>query len=138
MKRITLISLVVVATGIFIMMKLGQNKPTYELISPEETKTAVETDPNVIVLDVRTPGEFEGESGHLANSLLIPVQELEQRVDELAQYKDKTIIAYCRTGNRSGKAAAILTKKGFKAKNMDGGIVKWNELKLPVVHEKTH
>jgi len=118
------------------MMKLGQNKLTYELISPEETH-AVEADSNVILLDVRTPGEFNGESGHLANTLLIPVQELEQRVDELSQYKDKTIIAYCRTGNRSGKAAAILTKKGFKAKNMEGGIVKWNELKLPVVHEKT-
>lgn len=136
MKRITLISLVVVAAGIFVMMKLGQNKLSYELISPEETH-AVEADSNVILLDVRTPGEFDGESGHLANSLLIPVQELEQRVDELTQYKDKTIIAYCRTGNRSGTAAAILTKRGFKAKNMEGGIVKWNELKLPVVHEKT-
>ncbi len=136
MKRITLISLVVVAAGILVMMKLGQNKLTYELISPEETH-AVEADSNVILLDVRTPGEFNGESGHLANTLLIPVQELEQRVDELSRYKGKTIIAYCRTGNRSGTAAAILTKNGFKAKNMEGGIVKWNELKLPVVHEKT-
>ena len=137
MKRTILISLAVVAAGIFIMMKLGQNKLSYELISPDETQKKVGTDPNVILLDVRTPGEFNGESGHLANSLLIPVQELERRVDELSQYKDKTIIAYCRTGNRSGTAAAILTRKGFKAMNMEGGIVKWNELKLPVVHEKT-
>ena len=137
MKRTILVSLAVVAVGIFIMMKLGQHKLSYELISPTETQKTIETDSSVILLDVRTPGEFNGEAGHLANSLLIPVQELEQRVDELSQYKDKTIIAYCRTGNRSGTAAAILTKKGFKAKNMEGGIVKWNELHLPVVHEKT-
>ena len=108
---------------------------TYELISPEETQKSVETNPSVVLLDVRTPEEFKGPSGHLANSLLIPVQELERRIGELSQYKDRTIIAYCRTGNRSGKAAAILVRSGFTAMNMEGGIVKWNELKLPVVRE---
>ena len=136
-KRIILVSLIVAVAGVLIMMKFGQKNLKYELISPEETQKVIEADSNVVLLDVRTPAEFNSESGHLANTLLIPVQELEQRVDELAQYKDKTIIAYCRTGNRSGTAAAILSKKGFKAMNMTGGIVKWNELHLPVVHEKT-
>jgi rhodanese-related sulfurtransferase len=102
-------------------------------ISVEETQKILATDASVLLLDVRTPQEYK--SGHLANSLLIPVQELELRVHELGQYKERTIIAYCRTGNRSGRAAAILMNRGFSAMNMEGGIVRWNEMKFPVVHE---
>ena len=108
----------------------------YKLISVEEADKIMGSDSSVLLLDVRTTQEYEGDSGHLANSILIPVQELERRVDELSPYKDKTIIAYCRTGNRSGRAASFLVRRGFSAMNMEGGIVKWNELKLPVVHEK--
>ena len=110
--------------------------PGYKLISVEETHNIMGSDSCVLLLDVRTTQEYEGDSGHLANSILIPVQELERRVDELSPYKDKTIIAYCRTGNRSSRAAAFLVRRGFSAMNMEGGIVRWNGLKLPVVHEK--
>ncbi|MBM2846995.1 MAG: Protein containing rhodanese-like domain, partial [Bacteroidetes bacterium] len=51
-------------------------------------------------------------------------------------YKDKTIITYCRTGNRSGKAAALLQAQGFKVFNMSGGIVQWNEEHRPVVRDR--
>ena len=118
------------------MIQTGAGTPGYKLISAEETQRAIDTDASVVLLDVRTPEEFRGGSGHIANSLLIPVQELERRINELSQYKDRTIIAYCRSGNRSGRAAAFLVRRGFSAMNMEGGIVKWNELKLPVVHEK--
>jgi len=101
-------------------------------ISTKETQKLEKKESDVVLLDVRTPEEYNSETGHLKNAVLIPVQELERRVGELEKYKDKTIIAYCRTGRRSGTATEFLMKKGFKVLNMEGGIVKWNEEKLPV------
>ena len=70
------------------------------LINVQETHKRAVSDSTVLLLDVRTPSEFA--SGHIENSILIPVQELEQRIAELEPYRGKTIIAYCRSGNRSG------------------------------------
>ena len=105
-------------------------------ISTRDTFEMIQKDTTIVLLDVRTPAEFISVTGHLNAALLIPVQELERRVEELNTYKDKTIIAYCRTGSRSGAATAFLRKKGFTVLNMEGGIVKWNEEKLPVVQGK--
>jgi rhodanese-related sulfurtransferase len=67
--------------------------------------------------------------------LFIPVQELKERVGELERFRDKTVIAYCRSGNRSGVAAEILGKHGYTAVNMEGGILQWKKENLPVVTE---
>lgn len=105
-------------------------------LTPEEAQQMAAADSSVVLLDVRTPQEFSGDTGHLEGAILIPVQELEERVSELAPYKGKTIIAYCRTGNRSGKAATLLQTQGFKVFNMSGGIVQWNEEHRPVVRDR--
>jgi len=55
--------------------------------------------------------------------------ELGTRSDELLKYKDKEIICYCRSGNRSLTAAAKLKKKGFNSANLKGGIIRWNHHK---------
>lgn len=105
-------------------MTVGES---YELISK---------DSSIVLLDVRTPLEFAGETGHIADAILIPIQELEKRLNELEPHRKTRIIAYCRTGNRSGIATEFLKKKGFAVVNMEGGIVEWNRQKLPVVFEK--
>lgn len=117
------------------MKTVTRDGVTYNLVSTGETLELMRGDSPVVLLDVRTEREHRSESGHLEQSLLIPVQELERRLDELTPFKSKTIIAYCRSGNRSGVAAAILTKNGFTALNMEGGILKWNAEKLPVIRE---
>ncbi len=93
------------------------------VISPKDARAQLKTDTTIILLDVRTLEEHRNE--RIGNTLLIPVQELEQRIHELDTYKDRTIIVYCRSGNRSGSATAILRKHGFNAINMQGGIIKW-------------
>ncbi len=105
-------------------------------ITVEEARGIMANEKDLLLLDVRTQAEFDGELGHLDNALLIPVQELEQRLSELDTFKDKKIIAYCRTGNRSGKAMTFLNKKGFTVVNMLGGMVEWNEKNFPVVRGK--
>jgi glyoxylase-like metal-dependent hydrolase (beta-lactamase superfamily II) len=84
----------------------------------------------VRVLDVRTRPELEGELGHLANILHIPLDELRERVGEVPA--DLPVVAVCQTGKRSGMATLILRKAGFtRVANVAGGMVRWRELGLP-------
>jgi rhodanese-related sulfurtransferase len=102
-------------------------------VSPAEVQHMMQDTAHVILLDVRTVEEFTGPGGHLAGALLIPVQELEARRGELEQLPGKTIVAYCRTGRRSGRAVEMLRRRGFHARNMSGGIVQWSAERRPVV-----
>jgi phage shock protein E len=63
-----------------------------------------------LLLDVRTPAEFAEK--HLPGAVNIPVQELEQRVAEVGA-KDRPVVLYCRTGNRSARAARMLKEAGY-------------------------
>jgi len=103
------------------------------LITPADVSSLIGKDSTVVVLDVRTPEEYNGETGHLPGALLIPVQELEDRVGELTKYRDRTIVVYCRTGHRSTNATEILKKRGFNVMNMEGGITRWQAERLPTV-----
>ena len=96
-------------------------------ITVEQVKMKIADSADVVLLDVRTEGEFKGNLGHLPGAVLIPIQELENRLNELDEYKNKEIIVYCRSGNRSGTGAQILNEKGFNAVNMLGGMIEWNE-----------
>ena len=80
-------------------------------------------DSNNIFLDVRTLDEHKTIS--IPNSLIIPVQELESRVNELKKYKDQNIVVYCRSGNRSRTGTEILINNGYNAVNLSGGIINW-------------
>jgi rhodanese-related sulfurtransferase len=82
------------------------------------------------IVDVREPDEFAGPLGHVAGARLIPLGDLEKRVDELA--KDHPVITVCRSGARSAQAVAILKKAGFgKVANMAGGMLRWRAQNLP-------
>ena len=81
---------------------------------------------NILLLDVRTVTEFDGPLSHIAGAVLLPIQELEQRVDELNEHKEKKIIVICRSGNRSQIGTRILISHGFNAVNMLGGMEAWN------------
>jgi len=132
MKKGQLLVLLLLPGAAIAIGLLAQTSSGNERVSAQEAREIIRTDPAAVVLDVRTEREYRSETGYLANAILIPVQELEKRIDELGPFKDRTIIVYCRTGVRSAKAAKLLNDHGFKAFTMEGGIVKWNELNLPV------
>jgi len=91
-------------------------------IGPGELHDMVQTRKDFLLLDVRTPREYTGDA--IENSTLIPLQELEHRVQELP--RDKEIVVYCRVGNRSAYACAYLARLGYRVKNLEGGITLWN------------
>ncbi|MFI5131130.1 MAG: rhodanese-like domain-containing protein [Chitinophagales bacterium] len=66
------------------------------------------------IIDVRTPEEFRG--GNVANSINIPLHEIQQRLDELKNLKQPFILC-CASGNRSGKATQILAQQGIECCN---------------------
>lgn len=114
----------------------AEEKIIYEVndISVEEVYEIISSNRNYIILDVRTPDGFK--EGHIEGAVLIPVLELDNRLGELP--KDEPISTYCRTGIRSGKAAAILVDNGFEeVYDMTGeGIIEWQRKGYPVIEEK--
>ncbi|HCM75075.1 MAG TPA: hypothetical protein DIS90_01740 [Cytophagales bacterium] len=83
----------------------------------------------ILLLDVRSDGEFTGEStsvnsfGHIKGAVNINVTDLPSRLEELAPYKDKEIIVYCSHSHRSPRAAYMLTTNGFRnVSNVSGGV----------------
>ena len=91
-------------------------------IGPEELRERLEADRNLLLLDVRTPQENKSDA--IANSHLIPLPELPYRLNELP--RDKEIVVYCRVGNRSAYACSFLATRGYRVKNLEGGIHQWN------------
>ncbi len=85
-----------------------------------------------LLLDVREPQEYA--QGHAPGSVLIPLGELDQRLAEISQYKDKPVALICRSGNRSAHAQKVLLKAGFTATtNIEGGMIAWQRAGLPVI-----
>jgi len=91
-------------------------------VSVSQAKQMIESNPNLVILDVRTQAEYD--SGHIQNATLIPLTELASRLGELD--KNKEILVYCGSGGRSATASQILADNGFsKVYNMLGGITAW-------------
>jgi uncharacterized membrane protein YdjX (TVP38/TMEM64 family)/rhodanese-related sulfurtransferase len=92
-------------------------------------------DGNTLVLDVRTAEDFIGEQGHIEGAMNIAVEQLPVRLHELADYAEQPIALVCRTDKRSAKAAIVLAQQGFHNIHVvRGGMTKWIEAGLPVVH----
>ncbi|WP_299976719.1 rhodanese-like domain-containing protein [Desulfobacula sp.] len=103
----------------------------YRALSSKEANAYIKTD-KPLILDVRTRREYA--MGHLENSILIPVQELQRRVNELDAHKNNDILIYCATGNRSTVASKILIDSEFtKILNLRRGIVDWARKHYAVV-----
>ncbi len=103
----------------------------FESISPKQAYTLMKNEPNVMLLDVRTPEEFSSE--HIEGATLIPVQKLSENLSKLDNAKEKKIIVYCHSGTRSVAASRILVKNGFTPLNVTGGISEWKAEGLGVV-----
>jgi rhodanese-related sulfurtransferase len=81
-----------------------------------------------LLLDVRTPAEFEGK--HLPSAVNIPVDDVGRRVDEIEKLtlgdRSAPIVVYCRSGARSARAAALLQKAGYSRVTDLGPMSAWD------------
>ena len=65
----------------------------------------------VLLIDVRTSGEFA--QGHIDGALNIPWEQTEKLMSAIGNEKQRSVVVYCRSGNRSGKAKAVLETQGY-------------------------
>ncbi len=98
-------------------------------LNPNELQQWLDSDkPAPLMVDVRTPGEYEYD-GHIDGSRLLPLSSLMQRMNELP--KNQTIVCVCRSGARSYTACEMLASQGFEAINLSGGMIAWKRAGLP-------
>jgi len=97
-----------------------------ENITVEELKRRLDAGEKLHIVDVREPHE---KADFDIGGVLIPLgQVLSMQIDEIEDLKDKEVIVYCRSGNRSGQACMFLDAMGFKnTRNLVGGILAWQE-----------
>jgi len=95
-------------------------------ITVDQLRELMKNDSNLVVLDVRNPYELEDKSlGQIDGVLNIPVREVQSRLNELEEYKTDNIYVICKSGRRSAAATNILVKNGFKAINVEGGMMRY-------------
>lgn len=96
------------------------------LISVDEMKEMLQDNHDLLLLDVRTPEEFK--EGHLpgARNIDFLSDDFQQKIEELP--KDQAVYLYCRSGNRSAKAASLLSEMGFpNTYDVEGGYLEWEK-----------
>ena len=98
-------------------------------IDVTQLRQRLAAEPAPYLLDVREPWEYQ--EGHVPGAQLIPLGELEQRVNEVP--RDRPILAICHSGQRSLAAAGYLLQLGYNSvSNVDGGTAAWIERGFPV------
>ena len=115
---------------VFLYSFASCNNDNNNLVSAIKFSEIISNDKSVIIIDVRTPDEFN--KGHLKNSL--NVNWFDENFDENLNIfsKDLPVMVYCLSGGRSSKANERIKSLGFKnVYELDGGILEWRKNKLP-------
>ncbi len=114
----------------FVLGEGGGTITVIELVRPNYTEVTADEAAELLknlhpfILDVRTPQEYK--QIHIDGTHLIPIQQLQARIEELESKKHEDIFIYCATGNRSTVASRILADRGFKRiYNLRYGIFDW-------------
>jgi len=114
--------------------KSQQQEPNkkYTTIEPQDAQALINSHPEIIIIDVRTPEEFA--LGHLDKARLLNVQEPEFDNDILKLPANGTYLVYCKAGDRSTQAISMMVYEGFSnIFNLNKGFDSWVEQDLPVV-----
>lgn len=127
--NIWLILLAALSGGMLVMPSFTGRLSGVKQVGPQEVVRLFNHE-DALILDVREDSEYR--DGHVAQSRHIPLGQLKNRLDTLDAYKERPVIALCRSGNRSQSACGILRKAGFEnVYNLAGGIGAWDQAGLP-------
>jgi rhodanese-related sulfurtransferase len=109
----------------------GFNTPEVPQISADEVKKSIDEKSDVVLLDVRTTGEFE--KGSIAQSINLPVDEIDKKIETVVSDKSKTIYVFCLSGSRSVYAVDTMIKKGYThVFSITQGMLRWRGSGYPV------
>ena len=105
------------------LLTTGCGGESYKHLSQDEAMKIIASNPDVIILDVRSHDEYAKK--HIPNALSVPIDHLRIEKFDALPDKDQTILIYCWTGRRAEDAAKILAEHGYKNVYEFGGLVNW-------------
>lgn len=122
-KIAAVLLLIVIAAGMHYMDWVDD---THKKMMMSEAAALIQSDPSVIILDVRRQDEYDKK--HIPNAVLLPIEDINVGSDKIELTlpdKDRTILVYCQTGRRAELASSKLAKRGYKHVYDIGGLVEW-------------
>lgn len=89
---------------------------------------------DAVIVDIREKKEFD--SGHIVDSIHIPLAKLKQRLAELKKHTEKPVVVVCKLGQQSGEAAKTLSEAGHvEVYKLSGGLAEWKAQSMPLVYK---
>ncbi len=126
MALLILLSALLALDGCAWLKRRAAERPPYRKVSPPIAFEMMHDTPSLLILDLRPPASFHGDTGHIYRAYNIPVGHLPHRMLEIAAYRDDTFLVYCDTAQCAEEGMAILISSGFEsAVLIDGGIDGW-------------
>ena len=130
-NNMILVVAIVLVSLMLIHSLVGEKLRGYSSVSPTESTQMINRD-DALIIDVRESNEYS--TGHIINSVHIPLSGLKSRLKELEKHKTQKVILACRSGHRSSQACATLKKEGFdQVFNLRGGVMAWESANLPLI-----
>ena len=110
--------------------KTTEDNLFYSGVLDLEPNEVFQNQKQISIIDVRQTDEFNGDLGHIKDSILIPLETLEEEISKFSN--NSCLVFVCRSGTRSARAASQAIELGYKNSfNMKGGMILWNEQSLP-------
>jgi rhodanese-related sulfurtransferase len=142
MKELSVVFLSITLTVLFLKIGYAENDQTgsetrpqvIKNITVEEARTIIQNNEkvnNVVIIDVRTPDEFNQEHIQDASNIDFYSDNFKEELNKLD--KARTYVIHCRSGSRSAQALEIMKELGFREVYNMGGIIQWKEKGLPTV-----
>jgi rhodanese-related sulfurtransferase len=130
-NNIILVAAIILVSLMLIHSLVGEKLRGYSSVSPVQSTQMINRE-DAVILDVRESNEYS--TGHIINSVHIPLSNLKNRLSDLEKHKIKQVIVACRSGHRSSQACVTLKKAGFEhVFNLSGGVMAWESANLPLI-----
>ncbi|MCV6628719.1 MAG: rhodanese-like domain-containing protein [Flavobacteriaceae bacterium] len=129
-KRFAILYSLLISFSVWLGSCTAQN--TENVLTPDAYEIAVSETENAVIIDVRTPKEYQ--ASHLENATNVNVLDGNFKTQIAKLDKNTTYYIYCRSGKRSARAHGIMKALGFqKVYDLKGGFLAWNAAKKKVV-----
>ena len=122
--KVIVVGIIIIVSYVIINNFINKDESIYIQVTGEEARQIIADHPeNYVIIDVRTLDEYQ--ENRIPGSILIPHDEILDKIEFIIPDKDTHIILYCRNGTRTKEAARILQKLGYKYIYDLGGIENW-------------
>lgn len=116
------------------LRRRAAERPPYRKVTPPIAYEILRDAPGLLILDLRPPESFHGDTGHIYRAYNIPQERLPFRLLELSSFREETFLVYCDTPKCGDEGMGLLTSSGFEnAVLIDGGIDGWIKRGFPTV-----